>query len=83
MPADDADWTVFVLFQKGTVQARAGWHEAALETLTEVIRRDPEHRDAHAEAAAVYESLGLWPDAIDHFDAAGQRDHAERVRRQT
>jgi tetratricopeptide (TPR) repeat protein len=81
LPPGDPEPFVFVLFHKGVIQARAGWHEAALETLADVLRLDPAHRPAHAEAAAVYESLGLWRDAIDHFDAAGRRDLADRVRR--
>lgn len=67
--AADPD-NIDLTFVMGYVRASQRNWDGAVETLSEVLRRIPDHADAHFTLGKVLVSLGRLPEAVDHFLAA-------------
>ena len=64
---------------KGVVLDLLGKHAAAVECFAEVIRVEPDSAPAHNGMGNAFNSLGLYADALGHFDTAIRLDPANPV----
>lgn len=60
--------------QKGALYLQEGKLHIALKDLKEALRHDPDHAEAHGLLGILYEQVGMWDKAKEHYRRAVELD---------